>query len=766
MLAGLASSVATLRSRDEKARLVRMLIASYHRAVASKIWGITERTRSIGLPIAVVLVAILFALPLVQRGLILSDEGYLLQQSLDLLNGRVLYREMDAFITPGMWFLLAGLFSLFEPSVIASRYLMLGAFAVLCLTTYRIVMPISGVGAALGAILGLFIFSVWAFPAWTFAFYSPMAVLLSLIGLERLLAWQRSQRSSTLFWVGLWMGLAVVFKQNYGVFALTGIAIGWLGTRLADDSAKGPGMRGAGRDVLWTALGAFAAGGPVLFYLLMHEALGDAWSSLVVHPFEFAGRHDIPYVPLGDLFRSDLYTDGVEKLTYLSYGLLRNGPIGLMQAIRGTQRLHVLAYWLPPLVFALGLLLARIRGRNNGQRWDASLLAITSMCGLLFLGVLPRADFNHLMNVYQPVIVTAAVVFAAAWPLISRIGRIGAGSLFVALLILYGGTSVAWYGALLRSHSLLVDRPRGGIMIDQVDRDRLHYVLRTIDNQSSPGQPLLTIPDLVMLNFLTERPVPSAYYNLYEHHIAGDQGAAVAQDSEASGVELVVTNFDNFFSDRTGLLEYAPTLSTYLVENFERLFIDSGQDFIVYRRREGPIPAVEYLDVLGDCESEHELADTRKHLLFSALYHRSRASLRMPPEGLETRCRVEVPEEGGVLSVELGYLRPTAALPGTQLAAEIRVEAAGSESKNGVSAAKSRRILDETFRVVPAQTAKRQQGFARFDLSLSDWAGQDVVITFRSRLSGNALVRSRNWKGFAMVYRDPRVQSSPEGARP
>ena len=109
----------------------------------------TTRTRSLAIPAGVLLAAIVFALPLIRRGIILSDEGYLLQQSLDLLQGRVIYRDMDAFITPGMWFLLAGLFSVFEPSVVASRYLMLAAFAILSLTAYQIVRPISGLPAAL-----------------------------------------------------------------------------------------------------------------------------------------------------------------------------------------------------------------------------------------------------------------------------------------------------------------------------------------------------------------------------------------------------------------------------------------------------------------------------------------------------------------------------------------------------------------------------------------------------------------------------------------
>lgn len=700
-----------------------------------------------------------FGLPLVRRGIVLSDEGYLLQQALDLLGGRVLYRDMDAFITPGAWFLLAGLFAIVEPSVIASRYLVLVVYVATCWTALRIVLPVAGRAAALGAAGALLLFSVWAFPAWTFAFYSPIAILFVLLGLERLLAWQRSGRVRDLLAVGVLLGLAVCTKQNYGVFALCGASIAWAATRLSRADEPGGGLDGAGRDIGAVTLGLLAAGLPFLFYLLAHDAFGAAWSSLVVHPFEFAGRHDIPYAPLSDLWRPDLYTDGTEKLTYLSYATLRVGPNPLLQAVRGTQRLHVLAYWLPPLLFAGGLALAIARPRDRTRRVDVALLAIVATCGAVFLGVLPRADFNHLVNVYQPVIVVGAVVVQRAFARIpgeARAGRIALASACGALALLYGATAVLWYAGLLGTHVVPVDGGRGGVRVDPVDGAKIQGLVRAILHRTAPGDPLLTIPDLTMLNFLTARSVPSAYYNLYEHHIAGDDGAAVAEGAERHDVRVVVTRFDNFFSDRVGLIDYAPVLVDYLVTHFERVFIGPDQDYIVYQRREEPAEPVPFRDALAECRSDSELAQLRRHLLFSALYHRSRPSAPIPAEGVATTCRVHVPADGGVLSLELGYLRPRAALPGTQLVAEISV----------VEGDERRRLHYEPMRVVPARTEQRQQPFERLDLALSRWAGRDVDIELRTRLFGAGAAHPLDWMGFAMAYRDVRVQARPGGARP
>ena len=64
---------------------------------------------------------LIFVVPLAMRSITLADEGYLLLQALDLANGKVLYRDMDAFVTPGVWFLLAGVFKFAGPSVWVSR---------------------------------------------------------------------------------------------------------------------------------------------------------------------------------------------------------------------------------------------------------------------------------------------------------------------------------------------------------------------------------------------------------------------------------------------------------------------------------------------------------------------------------------------------------------------------------------------------------------------------------------------------------------------
>ncbi|MBW2231209.1 MAG: glycosyltransferase family 39 protein [Deltaproteobacteria bacterium] len=708
-------------------------------------------------------VALAFGLPLIRRAIILSDEGYLLQQSLDLLQGRVIYRDMDAFITPGMWFLLAGVFAIFEPSVLVSRFVALIAYVALCPVVFRIVEAQTSRVWGVAAVASVLLFSVWAFPAWTFAFYSPFSVLFALMALERLLTWQRQGVLRDLWLTGVLLGLSICFKQNYGIFALVGAALGYLAMQVEKRRPLSETVTEIGAVVG----GVVAAGLPFLVYLLWQGVIPDAWESLVIHPFEFGGRHDIPYPAVTDLWRTDLYKTATERLTYLSYAMLQTPMIGFLHPLRLVHRLHVLAYWLAPLIFVCGLGLALFTGRQRGRRIDAALLTTTTTCGLLFLGVLPRADFNHLVNVYQGVLVTLPIVLHHAF---RQLGP-NRGSARMALAIPYGvvalvyaGVALCWYAGLIRSHTTPIDSPRAGVLVTRAMADEIDIQVRMIERNTRKGEAVLTMPDLIGLNFLTQRPVPSPYYNLYEHHIAKDGGAAVIDGSERNEVSLVVARYDNFFSDRAGLLDYAPELAHYIITHYQRVFVGSRESFIAYRRRLRPEAEEPFIDVLEDCDDADELAEIRQHLLFSALYHKSTNQHPIPEEGVRSRCRVRVPDAGGRLSLELGYRQPYLVGRGTRLRARIVVEVV-EEAKGDGEAARNV-LFDERFRVVRGSASGREQSYRPVEIDLSLFAGKEVDLLFETWLDGRIQTHPRDFKGFAQVWRDPRVQERAGGARP
>jgi len=696
------------------------------------------------------LVTAAFGYTLCVRALILSDEGYLLLQAWDLLEGRVIYRDMDSFVTPGVWFLLAAAFAVFGPSVFVSRMVIFAGWLALIVCTERLASRHAGPAAGLAAAACMVIFTVWAFPAWTFAFYSPFAVLFALLALERLLAWWDGAGTRALFVCGLFLGLSIVFKQNYGVFALLGALIGF-GTMCLERGRQG-GL--AAKDVLapvgWTAAGVLTAGLPVLGYLLVNDAFGAAWQSLVVHPFEFAGAHDIPVAPFSALFERDLMTDAVDRLTYLSYAQLNTPPIALLQWFRGAQRLHVLLYWLPLPIFAGGALLA---WRPKERRIDPVLATVTAICGAVYLGVFPRADFNHLVNVYQVVIVAGAfVVPEAARRLSARpkgVGRAFAG-VVVCTVAIYAAVGLVWWNGLRTRLVVDIGGERGGVKIRPMDAENLGYMIRAVEAHSRRGDALLTVPDLAMVNFLTDRPMPSAFYNLYEHHIAFDGGRSVVEGAERAGVQIALTRYNNFFSDRRGLLDYAPELADYLETGFRRAILGGNDDHILLAKRRRPIEKTPFVNAFEHCEigdDPPQQAELRDHLLFSALYHKSRVGYVMPPEGRTTRCTIDVPATGGTLQLEIGYRPPFKIAPGTTLDAVVSIDATTGRSE----------LARHHFRVAARQGYGPQLPYRRVEADLMPWAGQQIDLVFHTTLRGEVRVHPLDFKGFAQVYRDARL---------
>jgi hypothetical protein len=185
---------------------------------------------------------------LCRRGLTLGDEGYLLSQAADLLAGKVPYRDFDLFVTPGVWYLIAGIFSITGPSVIATRLASAACMLAIMLVMRRIVRSSgSSLWGDFAAAL-IPIFAVWAWPAWSFSFYSPWATLAALAGLACTLEWMRSRRGLWLVAAGAVLGVAIGFKQNYGVFAAAGCAAAVLLDEIAL-APDGEGWRGTGRPV-------------------------------------------------------------------------------------------------------------------------------------------------------------------------------------------------------------------------------------------------------------------------------------------------------------------------------------------------------------------------------------------------------------------------------------------------------------------------------------------------------------------------------------
>lgn len=721
------------------------------------------RLRGRWIDLALIAAAVLVGFTLCRRSIILSDEGYLLLQALGITEGKVLYRDLDAFVAPGIWFLLAALFELVTPSVMASRWLAFGGFLSMLAVCAAIVGSLAGRVWARGVVVALLVLTLWAFPAWTWAFYSPFALLFALIALQRLLGWRRYPRPARLIGAGMAFGLCLVFKQNFGALAAVGGGLAFL--LLHQRGETGRGLRDFIAQAGWIALGGFACGTPVVLYFLSQGALDDAFAALVLHPFEgFLGAHSIDYLSLWDLVSGERMR-GLGRLTYGSYAFNASvldfaWPAWL---IRSVETLHVLLYWLPPLVFLLTAVSVFAGWRRSGEL-DREHLALAMVATALFGGVFPRADLNHLLHVYPPVVALGAVTGERLWSHRSTEGRRSHRRIFAAaagvLASCYIVVAAYWYYDLCSSHSTRLGQRRGGVLVPAEVEQMIATEVHAIRMGTPHGEPVLSMPGLAMLNFLAERPMPGRYANFYAVHIAHDQGASVAEALERERVPWVVADSNDFFSEFLRMRDYAPVLVEHLRRHYVHAFDIAQGERSFWRRRARVRPPVQRHDLLGNCDlgpPDRGVRTRRNHLLFENLQHLldGGASGAGKRRLVTTLCRVDVPD-GARLVFSIGYRQPQQVGGGARLIAEVWARAWGEPE------APLQQLYQETITPVAATSWVSPAGAERI-VTLAPVAGREALLLFHSRYRGEIRLDALDMQGFSLFWEDPRIESERAG---
>lgn len=690
---------------------------------------------------------------LCQRSILLSDEGYILYQASEIANGKILYRDLDSFVAPGVWLLLAGVFRAFGTSVFVSRMASLACYFATALVLYRIVRLTSTRRYADLAVIAYASLSIWAFPAWHFAFYSAWSVLGALCALERLVSWQRDSRPAQLVTAGFFVGVSALFKQNYGALAGTAIAIAVALEIFSKAGFTLSLVRGVAARGLVLLAGTLIAIVPVTVYFWLNGALSDLVHSLVVRPFsEFAAQHTLPFPPLSAVVRSDFFV-GRARLSYeaVPVSMTAYPHITPPTVQRLVQIMHIALYWAPVALFAVAaLLLAR---KARASKFDGGLAASLSMAGCLFLGVFPRADFNHLINVYQPIIVlTALVAHSIESSLKSGVKFFRA--LALGACIPFAAVGLFWYALVMRSMRAPLAMPRGGVMVDILDASLINDEVALIRELSAPGEPVLAMPGLAMLNFLAERPMPGAYANFFAVHIAHDGGQGVVQAVEKESVRwAIVENFD-YFADDLKMREFAPVLMTYLHRNFRQKFGIANDRHWILERRETPLPPYSRTSVLSSCDTiQMDFAPrvVRSRLLYDGLYHRFRGPGVTDPRVLETRCEVSVPRDGR-LYFSLGYRQPDRASGDAAISAKISVTPLEGRGRR-------KQIFSETMTVTPVSDwvspAPREHL-----LPLDAYGGRRVRLTFRTTFTGEVVPNFLDFEGFAVTWNDVNIETT------
>lgn len=686
-----------------------------------------------------------------RRGLLLGDEGYILGQSLAIANGEVPYRDLDMFVSPGLWLLNAWLFRIFEPSVLLSRVPVAICFLLTVGTACWVVKTTSGPTWAMATAALFVAFLLWAFPAWSFSFYSPFAAFWVVAAMALQVAWVRRPTVAKLFATGLAVGFAAAFKQNYGVYGAAAAFLVVSSVTIGERST----VREAGRSVairlIALTVGGLCVWGPLLWFLWASGAGSAMFESLVLRPFQgFADHHAIGYLPFAELWRQQkIMTSG--GLVYLPPLLFTTGGIVAWPwwVLTMVKFLDAVLYWMPVGLLAGGVFLALKPGR--GGESDRSLLVIVLFAAFLFLGVFPRADFNHLANVYQPFLILSVVLVQRLVARVDRPTRSLVMTPAVILFALYCGFGAIWLRDVRRILGAPLASERGGVLVDSLTAAQVNYQVGAIRALTAPDDSILAIPGLAMLQFLADRSMANGYYNYYAVHIGHDAGERAALEADAKQARLVISDYRNFFSDPAGMLTYGPLLAEYVRNNFRGIFSAAPEQQLFLVRRDNPLPLRRRSHLLEDCQAvtlPPQAGFVVEHVLFRSLYQ----NLGAGGPSTDTLCRMRVPEDGE-LRFALGMRMADAASPDARVISEIWVLPETGESSAATLAFQNQRA------VVPAS------GWAapptiEHTVDLRRYAGQQVLLIFRSRLVGEVMMNPRGFWNFAIVWEGPMVESA------
>lgn len=176
-------------------------MSKFSKTISANIWSIS-----------VLVVALLEALFVFNRGIALADDGNMMMAALRVLDGQVPYRDfVHFFYSPGNAYLLSLLYSIFGDSYLIMRaiWALAQAFSVLLvfnISSRFVSKPLSLFPTAI---------AFFMLGPWFKAFY-PFFSLLTFWGISKYLEKPGKSRSSVL---GIICAMALFFRQDIGVWA-------------------------------------------------------------------------------------------------------------------------------------------------------------------------------------------------------------------------------------------------------------------------------------------------------------------------------------------------------------------------------------------------------------------------------------------------------------------------------------------------------------------------------------------------------------------
>lgn len=371
-----------------------------------------------------------FLLPRLPRGLNMYDEGLRLYGAMRVLQGAQPYHDFYSNYGPAQFYWPALLFKVFGQNAMVARW---GGYAFLVASLITLLVLVRRAG--LGAVTLSFWYSAVILPlAGCDLFAHDPALALSFCA-AAVLTGRATQSRSRLICSGALIGLAGLFRHDFGLFGLVAIlaALAWSSWAESRTSAASF-LRSFGCRALWIVAGAAAVALPV-YGLLAVRSPEQLVESLLVEPQRMMVYRRLPYA------------HGLKRAQFT--------PVLELGSLARAVRLWVMLA--PLLVPVVSLPLAsrsfRDRLRAGSDRGAILVFLLVFSCGSCVYA-LGRSDVHHVYPLHCAVAGGLAVGCGIA---LGRIRRLALRRALVAL----AASAVA--SATLGCYVLVREGPRGSV---------------------------------------------------------------------------------------------------------------------------------------------------------------------------------------------------------------------------------------------------------------------------------------------------------------
>ena len=427
-------------------------------AAAARLFSSFRITVAVFLAVAVMLIAVHG-----HRVVATNDEGILLDAAQKVAGGERPYVDFWAYMSPGSYWLQAGVFRLFGVSLLTGRIVVIFDFALQCALVFWLTSRLASRWTA-GAVMLMFTGFQMADPAFLTAQHRWDSVTLALLGMAVAMAAGESKPR----WI-LSGALLAAAAWSTPTDAFVGMVVAsWIWWDRMRRPALAPFLGGIAAVSL-----------PAIVWLAASHSL-------------------VPFVQQMLWLRKNYLVNAMPYGSIIGgYRALFTGSAGGIEtAIRS---LLVVCIALPAILpFAAlvgwGFLLWRSAVPERAQ-----IFLMLGCAGALILALSPRPDVGHLAFVVAlPYVLASAAVSrllpARAWAFLAMFG------------VLFAGIFASNSFASLRSTSHVAS-PVGDLMVDNAQREALQGLVTHV----RPGESMFVFPYMPMHYFVTQTKNPTAY---------------------------------------------------------------------------------------------------------------------------------------------------------------------------------------------------------------------------------------------------------------